>query len=78
MSNLEAAKVAKEWIKQQLKGKEWVRGVGIGKETDGTYCVVLNVSELNPEVASELPESPVNGVKIRVEAVGDIAAYDKS
>lgn len=51
----------------------WLRGIGVGWLEDGSHCVQVNVSELSPDVRSRIPET-VDGVPVRVSAVGEIGA----
>ncbi|MEO8284326.1 MAG: hypothetical protein ABI568_13160 [Pseudarthrobacter sp.] len=68
---MERAFAAKTTLKSRIGRPEWLRGIGIAADPDGTPYVKVNVAALTPEVREAVPEE-IDGVLIRVETVGDI------
>ncbi len=64
---------ARDKIKQRLGAAPWLRGIGIGRGGDGTYCVVVNVDLMTSEIRAAVPEQ-VSDTEVRVKEVGDIYA----
>jgi hypothetical protein len=64
---------AKAQLKQRLEPASWLRGIGIGRAGDGTYCVVVNVDLMTSEIRAAVPEQ-VSDTEVRVKEVGDIYA----
>lgn len=71
-ATFEQASDAKTTVRARLGRPTWLRGVGIGRDDDGHF-VKINVDVVTPEVERAVP-SEVSGVRVRVEAVGDISA----
>jgi hypothetical protein len=72
MASTEAAIKAKATLRAKLGRPAWLRGIGVGLH-DGSPCIQVNVAELSEEVRAAIPEE-VEGVPVRVVAVGDISA----
>lgn len=70
MTDLAQARAAKQHLRQALRGRSDVVGLGVSKTEDG-YCVKVNVTELR----DELPRT-VDGVDVVVTVVGPIRAQD--
>lgn len=70
MSDLGQARAAKQRLRQSLRNRREVVGLGLSKTDDG-YCVKVNVTELR----AELPRT-VDGVDVVVEVVGPVRAQD--
>lgn len=70
---MERASAAKATLKAQLGRPEWLRGIGIAADPEGSLYVKVNVAVLTAEAQAAVPES-IDGVPVRLEAVGDIKA----
>ncbi|MGH6945791.1 MAG: hypothetical protein ACREDZ_00545 [Kiloniellales bacterium] len=66
-ATVEQARAAKAKLKERLKDRVDVVGIGIGRES-ASYCVKVN---LGAEASGDLPQE-VDGVAIRYEVVGAI------
>lgn len=66
-ATIEQARAAKAKLKERLKDRANVVGIGIGRE-EASYCVKVN---LGTEASDDLPQN-VDGVIIRYEVVGTI------
>jgi hypothetical protein len=64
---------AKNALRSKLGRPAWLRGVGVGFDDDHGCFVKVNVGEITPDVLDVLPDE-VLGVKVLVEAVGEIVA----
>ena len=71
MISMEQASAAKAALRERIGRPEWLRGIGIGAGENGSLVIQVNVSEVTAEVQSQVP-SEVNGVPVRIEAVGEI------
>lgn len=75
-TTFEQAATAKATLRAQLGQPTWLRGVGISANPAGpagTFIVKVNVSDITPEVISQIPNE-IDGVRVLLEAVGDIKA----
>ena len=66
-ATIEQALAAKAKLKERLKDRSDVVGIGIGRE-QASYCVKVN---LGAEASGDLPQN-VDGVMVRYEVVGTI------
>ncbi len=64
---------AKSALRSQLGRPVWLRGVGVGFDDDTGCFVKVNVNEITAELLEHLPDE-VSGVRVKVEAVGEIVA----
>ncbi len=71
MVDLEQVRKAKEALKVKLNRAPWLRGIGIGKSSAGSYVVRVLVQQLSHEVREALPPE-IEGVPVEVDVVGDI------
>ncbi len=72
LTTFQQALKAKNALRSQLGRPTWLRGVGVGFDDNG--CLVkVNVDEITPEVLDQLPHE-VSGVRVEVEAVGEVVA----
>lgn len=70
MNDLNQARKAKDSLREKLQRPAWLRGVGVGVDVRGSYCVKVLVEKMSDAV-SALPRE-VEGVPVEVEVVGDI------
>ena len=75
MATFEEAKAAKDALRQRLGRTTWLKGIGVGVDSESQYCVKVNVAA--PEDAQNLPRSS-RGVKVVWEVVGEIRAQKGS
>ena len=60
---------AKEHLKSKLKSIKGIMGIGITNEDDGTFCLMVNVSEaISEKNKKRIPES-IDGVAIQQNTV---------
>lgn len=64
---------AKDHVKQNLKNYHWVRGVGISKDSNNNYIIVVNVSEMTEDILNMIP-SRCGSFGVCVKSVGNIKA----
>lgn len=74
MINLEQAQDAKLAVKELLDRPAWLRGIGIGRDENGSYFVKVNVNKLTDEVKSTVPCN-INNVPVILAVVGDYRPY---
>ncbi|MCC6213658.1 MAG: hypothetical protein IT376_02230 [Polyangiaceae bacterium] len=70
MISMDQARQAKAAVKKKLGAASWLTGIGIGK-TDAGFCVQVNVIALSEEISRTVPKQ-IDGVEVRVEAVGNV------
>lgn len=70
MTELRQARAAKQRLREQLRGRRDVVGVGLARTADG-YCLKVNVTA----PTDGLPGS-VDGVDVVVAVVGEIRAQE--
>lgn len=70
MADLPQARAAKEHLREHLRDRGGVVGVGIVRSADG-YCITVNVAE--EDAAGQVP-TDVDGVEVRIAVVGEITA----
>ncbi len=73
-SEREAARAAKQRLREQLAGDSRVNGIGLTRWQNG-YAVRVNV--VDPADAPDLPDT-VEGVPVRVVVVGPITPQGES
>ena len=89
MSCTEAqARQARDQLADRLRERPWLRGIGVGRCRckDCSYTVEVRVSRLEDvefgptgiEIDSDGNPSPVNGIVVVIEAVGDLTALGES
>jgi hypothetical protein len=78
MTDLECAQHAKIALRAMLnpEGKpggapSWLRGIGIGFDETGRYCVKVNVQAMTNEIWQVIPAT-LGSVPVVVDVVGDI------
>lgn len=69
--SLEQAYQAKQELKDRLARPIWLKGVGIGRDEAGGHVIEVRVEADTPTIRQAIPAS-VNGVPIRVTAVGEV------
>ena len=72
MTPYDKAAKAKETLRSAMGRPRWLRGVGLGQDRHG-YFVRVNVDAITPELREDIPRE-VDGVRVWLEAVGDITA----
>jgi hypothetical protein len=70
MADLPQARAAKEHLREHLRDRDGVVGVGIARSAAG-YCIRVNVA--NEDAAGQVPPD-VDGVEVRIAVVGGITA----
>jgi hypothetical protein len=65
---------AKNKLKEQLHGKLWLKGIGIG-ESHGEPAIKVNVDKLTNEISKEVPEH-IDNIKVILDEVGEIRVFD--
>jgi hypothetical protein len=70
MTDLPQARAAKEHLRERLRDRDGVVGVGIARSAGG-YCVTVNVADA--AAAGQVP-GDVDGVEVRIAVVGGITA----
>lgn len=74
MATLEQAREAKQQLLGKLRGKAWLRGVGVGTgEVADAFSVKVNVAARSPEVLKSVPKYLL-GVPVVIEVVGMVRA----
>lgn len=74
---LEHARRARDLLRAQIRTgsppqpPSWSRGVGIGQYRSGSYFVIIMVRDITMEIQRLVPWQ-IEGVPIRIEAVGDV------
>jgi hypothetical protein len=74
MITREQARRAQAVLGARLGCPPWLRGIGIMADGHGSCFLKVNVQALTEEVRTALPDE-INGVPIRVEAVGTLRAF---
>jgi hypothetical protein len=79
MITMEQAVQAKEAVKSLLgcgsdKRPVWLRGVGIGVDTEGSYCIRVYVAFVTPGIKAIIPVK-IGSVQVCVQEIGDVIAY---
>jgi hypothetical protein len=69
--NIELARKAKNTLKMQLNRPPWLRGIGIGVDTNGSHLVRVMVSEMTDEIQKLIPSS-IEKVPVKIDVVGNI------
>jgi len=70
MIDIDQAQKAKNALRMRLSRPPWLRGVGIGIDSNGSHLVHVMVSEMNDCVRKSLP-SEIDGVPVEVNVTGD-------
>jgi hypothetical protein len=71
-TTFEQAAAAKSVLRSMLGRPAWLRGVGVGFDEAGSF-IKVNIGESTPDVLARIPRE-VDGVRVHVEAVGEIVA----
>jgi hypothetical protein len=75
-TTFEQAATAKAALKSKIGRPGWLRGIGIALDDEGHF-VKVNVAEITTEVCEKVPRD-VEGVRVELEAVGEILAHASS
>ena len=73
MKTIEDARAAKVELLRLLKADDrpdWLRGVGITKDSNGDIALLVNVNKITTKLLLSIPLS-VYGIKVLVDEVGD-------